>query len=417
MRLPALIALSALLLVATATRSGSAAEGYESPPAVRASQLLEPQLLRSAAHTVQERVTTNGFFHEFDIQTPYGLWKAPSRTLLKLRVQEAQGLQRAGSVNVAGEVFKAAEGKLKQLPTSTVKVLSNPFAAVKSTGGGLFRTFGNLTHAFDKRTSAQGEQSGVESALYGRELREAAVKLGLDPYSSNPKVRAFLNDLARARALGNFAAGQLTGQIPGGGSLAASAIDFYGDVASDVVDKSPSELDRQHQAELSSMGIHRYVIQRFLGNAHLSPTHRVTLVKAVQRLQGVEDRGALLEAAAEAGDEVHALMNATRALMVVEYHEKTERFTSLHAAGAIVVGRTAGGTLVVPAPLDILYWNREAAAGAQALAGLRDKLGATSLYLRLTGRMTKRAIEEFRRRGFRVAWGVPTPHESARAGK
>jgi hypothetical protein len=75
--------------------------------------------------------------------------------------------------------------------------------------------------------------------------------------------------------------------------------------------------------------------------------------------------------------------------ILARYHETVSRIAQVTAPGPIV-GRTANGTVVVPAPLDYVAWTERVARFAK-----REDLKAPERVAWLSGRLSRRAHKEF----------------------
>ena len=55
---------------------------YELPPVLRASEILEPSLLRGAHHQILEPVGTEGLLNQYTIQSDFGVFRAEGNDML-----------------------------------------------------------------------------------------------------------------------------------------------------------------------------------------------------------------------------------------------------------------------------------------------------------------------------------------------
>ena len=99
-------------------------------------------------------------------------------------------------------------------------------------------------------------------------------------------------------------------------------------------------------------------------------------------------------AIAQTQDETRLVAAAVN--MLARHHESVEPIALVTAPGPII-GRTVGGKLVVPAPVDYVAWTQRAAG----FAG-REDLKAPTRSAWLSGRMSVRAAKEFRGAGWKV---------------
>ena len=82
--------------------------------------------------------------------------------------------------------------------------------------------------------------------------------------------------------------------------------------------------------------------------------------------------------------------------MLARYHEAVTPIAQVTAPGPIL-GRTASGTLVLPAPVDYIAWLERVGAAAN-----RPDLQAPEKVLFVSGRLTPLAQKELSKRGWKI---------------
>ena len=82
--------------------------------------------------------------------------------------------------------------------------------------------------------------------------------------------------------------------------------------------------------------------------------------------------------------------------MLAKHHETIERLSEIAGQGT-VIGRTSGGAVVVPAPVDYLSWTQRISNFAH-----RSDLKAKDRSVWLTGQMSPRAKQQFAALGWTV---------------
>ena len=78
---------------------GAAAPADEPPPTFSAAQLLTPAQIKGPHHTVASAVQTEGYFHEFAIQSEFGAFDAAGRSMLAVRLREIEALAQLEEVS------------------------------------------------------------------------------------------------------------------------------------------------------------------------------------------------------------------------------------------------------------------------------------------------------------------------------
>ena len=110
-------------------------------------------------------------------------------------------------------------------------------------------------------------------------------------------------------------------------------------IRSSVLNEELGALFERNRKLLDQAGVAPALAERFLEQPLLSPTHKSAITEYVAFMEGVGNRGALVEAALDARNEVEALGKVQVARMYAYYHSE---FTPLRE---LVGGRSprAGG--------------------------------------------------------------------------
>jgi hypothetical protein len=119
-------------------------------------------------------------------------------------------------------------------------------------------------------------------------------------------------------------------------------------------------------------------------------------------MQGVGNRGAVVEAALDARDEVDALAKVQIARMYAHYHESWTPLHSLLGAGRLALALNRDGALLVALPFDILEWTAETDRVFSGLASFAERKQATGRAVLLAGVATPRAKAALEERGFEI---------------
>jgi hypothetical protein len=227
---------------------------------------------------------------------------------------------------------------------------------------------------------------------YEKERRDLAKGLQVDPYTTNVVLAKKLDDAAWVAFSGRFGIQTaISAFVPY--SMAVSAITI---VNTTVCDNPPGDLINQAQATFAATGASNASVAALMKNKQYPLSGLTALAHGVQRLQGVNGLASVVEfaAVAQTHDEVRFVAAAVN--MLARHHESVERIALVTAPGPII-GRTAGGALVVPAPVDYVAWTEPASHLAQ-----RDDLKAPTRIGWLSGQMSPRARQEFTTRGWKV---------------
>ena len=407
-------------LVPATASIAQAAENYEAAPSLPAAQLAPAALIKGANYDVADPVPIERFLARAELHSPYGTFRVSGVDMLAQRVRELRAIEELKKVQ-SSSAFGEALAKSATAPVKLVgSLVTDPGTTVENVASGVGTVLGRIGYsvksgienagdAMSKPSSppkqpteaAAGEgepPSFTDDPLgYNRARREWAKKLDVDPYTSNPVLRPLLDDAARATFAGNFAVGMAVGAVA---APLQYATDFETTVKDSVWDQPPGDLAQRNEETLKRMGVPADVGRAFLRNRWFTPTLQTALVAALDKLNGVSGRDALIRSAASVTGEVPARFLVRCVALLAIQHGETP-LAHLRMRGIVPIGEAKDRSLVVAAAVDYLYWSEEAAAFAKA----SDVAGAHRLLL-VQGRASTRATEEFRRAGWTLRTGV-----------
>ena len=393
--LPASSAAVALAMVTTL----AAQAGDEAAPRFRASALLAPDVLKGPHHTVGDAVTTEGFFHEFDITSEYGELHAVGLSQLTIRLNEVRALASLEEVSKSEVFLTSAGGAVINVGKSVGKVVTDPVDSAKGIGSGVKRFGVNLGRMTKRAVDSAGNDSkpagGNDSAAEGAAnsalgvsaaMRRWARKVGADPYTTNPVLHEALKSIGQIDAAGSIATKVV---LPVPGIVTAAA-----DVGDLVWGKDPEELRKINEQTLKTLGVPSADAAVFFANRGYTLTSQTRLAAALGRVK-VPGAAEYVAAAARASGEREALF----------FVESTELLQRLHAAEpvtavmtdsrALVAARAARAIVILP--LDYL---RSTAETRQVMAEIdsraRAELRATAIEVQTTGRVSDRLRGEMK---------------------
>lgn len=396
--------------LAGAARAEPAAEP-ESPPTRSAADVLPEALRAGPHHRVEDTVGAAYGLDRFRVTTPNGTYDVLSRRLLEIRVREIETMATVVGMDGAPEFLRSLGQSLAALPTGAVELVTHPGRSFAKVGRGLGKTWNRLGDAFRSRPRSVYEDPSAANVFQGDEKRKLAAELGLDVYSTNPRLQAFLNQIASARAGGNLSVDLASFALPVVGYVAVTTSKWRADAQRLLRDHTPIELDRINAHIWMDLGVSRARWLPFFRQRWLSPRHRTVITAAAKEMRGALNLGALAEAATTAQSEVGALMQEQQATRLAHHHATVEPLARLERVQYLVVARTKGGAHLAYVPLDLVAWDTGTAALATAL---RDAMpGAARLHV--VGRVTPRARSELEALGFEVLDRIDAQADSAPA--
>jgi hypothetical protein len=384
----------------------------EADPVFTAAALLSVAEVSGPHHTVDDRVETPGPYHVFTVRSPYGVFEAEGRSQVARRREEIAALAALDDVNKAGVFARAAGISLVKVGTGVVSTVSDPVATAKGIGAGVKRFGVNLgrrtKRAVQKATDrdgpasdrTMGEKAGsaagsAAKGLFGvnRARRQWARRLGADPYTTNPVLKAALEEVATVDAAGGIVT-SIVVPIP-------PLVSTTADVGDLVWGRDPEELRKYNEARAREIGASADGFAAFFRNFTYTLTMQTRLVTALHAVK-VPGAGDYLETAAQAEDEREALFYVESAEMLHRFHANSPVASMLTDSRA-VVARMPAGQGVALLPFD---WLRRSAA---TLAEFRDlatrakqELGTVTLHLRVSGTVTEAAARDLATLGWQT---------------
>jgi hypothetical protein len=397
--------LMAALCVATAVAAtGGQAPGDEPDPALTATALLPAAQLTGPHHTVSAAVLTPGPYHVFTITSTFGTFEAEGTSQVTTRLEEIAALARLDDVNKAGVFAKAAGRSLVKVGTGVVQAVTKPVATAKGIGSGVKRFGVNLgrrtKRTVQRATSDDGRDSDQSAAakaggmagsaaksFFGvnRARREWARRIGADPYTTNPVLREALEEVAAVDAAGSIVTSVVIPIPP--------VVSMTSDVGDLVWGRDSEELRKLNEARVRELKTSEDGFKAFFRNFTYTLTMQTRLVAALLAVN-VPGAGDYIETAAEAEDEREALYFVESAEMLQRFHANSAVASMLSDSRA-VVARMPAGQAVALLPFD---WLRRADATTTEFRQLADRarkeLGAVTLHLRVSGKVTEAAARE-----------------------
>jgi hypothetical protein len=212
--------------------------------------------------------------------------------------------------------------------------------------------------------------------------RRWARRVGADPYTTNPVLKAELERVATIDAAGGIAT-SIAIPIP-------PIIGTTADIGNLVWGTDPEELRKLNETRAREIGASSDGANGFFRNRAFTLTMQTRLVSALATVK-VPGTGDYLASAAEAADEREALFFVESVEMLQQEHETSPVASVLTDSRALVARRASGETLVV-LPLDWIRVSDTLTAEFRELARrAKDELGATTLRLRVRGTVTEAA--------------------------
>lgn len=409
---------------------------FEKPTILAASKLLPSHLIKGPYHTVSERVTSDGYFNNYRIESKFGVITVEGRQLLEIRVGEMNALAELDKLSsssiFADAAYKAGKGIVLapvKLVEKTAKTLSDPeklgdtLAAVPEGAERLFSwayrqgksavnavgdafssdSSKNSKSDSSKKSSSvstsetldQGAKLGLKYLGYTKREREWFRKLHVNPYTSNEQLRS---EIVRVAGI-ETAVGTAFRFVPGLGLLGELATfnTWYERAEKLALYEDPDAIGKKNQQELAHLGVPEEVSKEFLSNQAYTPWSRRFISASLTAIgPKVPGHTEFIKAACAATNEPSTLyfVSVAEALEKLNSTTPIKRIiASLYLPAAV----TTSNQLLIPLPVDYLFWTHEVAGIFQDFKKRIEKEARiTSAQMNITGQaspLARRKLE------------------------
>jgi len=381
----------------------------ESAPTVHSSALLPKEVLNGEGYTIDPEVPTYGFMGIFRLHTAYGDYKCVGREMLFVRLSELRALVALEKVSRNKAFLDAAKEAAEEPVKSAVKIARNPVGNVARAPVGvakLFRdVFGGALDAGKGLTnlakphrddSPKPPPSREDPLGYNQARNEWAVRLGVDPYTTNRELALKLNHLAMISFGTNKVAGAGVGFGMGAMGPIASWLSWLPDIDEHLLTAPPSDVREANSKRLSKLGVAKRDMEPLLNNPWFTPTLEIRFVSDLARLEGVRNLASATQLAGVAGSEEQARFLCGSLELLDQYQKTVGPLRDLRTYQGIPSAISDQGALIVATPVDLLSWTKT----TDHFASQRDPNKSAILYV--NGPVTQRAQEGLAARGWRV---------------
>jgi hypothetical protein len=382
------------------------AAGYESPPVLRASDLLPPEVVSGPHHRVREEVGTDGFFRIYHVESDFGRFDVAGDIALRMRVQELRALAALAALRRESDWRVARDVAEADALVASARLVSEPCDSVE---GVPEETWREVMRVADLAPDGRGTDEGrLRAQVLDFEVRKRrlARRLGVDPFSDERAVQRALNGAGWVISAGGYALERVPALLETSVAPVPEDLLPAERLAELYAFDSPEDLRRHNRIELAVMGVPSETIEAFLEHPAYSPRTQTGVVEALLALEPAKDRGAYLDAALQARNHGDAWLYMFGGLILRHYHLEVapvERLVQISERATVAV--TRDGKLVLPGQVDYVLWSRPVDRIARAFAEARVP-GVRGRELWLTGSASPLARRELEARGITVVEGV-----------
>src|SRR5687768_8987005 len=158
------VCMTVLLVMLTIGAGEICAAEYEMPGEHKASEILPPEILKGPHYRVREAVPTDGYMHQFTVDSDFGVFEVTGDMALRKLVREIYAIAALQQIK-GTDAFAAAVKDAATAPVALGKnLITNPVDTITGVPKGVFRLFSNIgTSATSARDPS--EDSRLETAL------------------------------------------------------------------------------------------------------------------------------------------------------------------------------------------------------------------------------------------------------------
>ena len=396
----------AISQIEPSTTPDVATDDFESLPELKASEILQDAYLVGPHHKVREEVPTSSGANRYSIDSEFGIFEAEGNEMLIRRVAEINAIAKLKEISRT-DAFKDALGKAAKSRLNAAKnLVTDPVNTVKSMPKGIMK-FMNRAGESIKGIGKKGDSDDPDGSKakgvigYTDAKRKEAIKLGVDPYSSNSVLQEQLDEIAWASYAGNAAFSIGTMPIGGAAGLALTTTGVSETLQDVLREKSPADLKVMNRKSLVAMGATEQEANRLLENNAFSPTTQTAFVLNLKSLSGVTNRRAFIKAAGQTStSEPDAIFCVQTAGLMSKLHKGELPLERIVMLGDFPIGIAKDKSVVVALQWDYAAWTPLAQRFADQVRQQGDP-SATHL-VAITGVVSPRLRQELEARAFRV---------------
>lgn len=401
--------ISALVTVASlAVRFAGGAELYETPVNQMATDVVPRGAVTGPHYKIRKTVVFDGYMHQYTVDSDYGVFEVTGDGALRKVLREIQAIT---ALRETKNTSAYADGlkKAATAPFSLAKnLIQHPVDTVTGLPKGAYQVIESSAVGATSSTDPS-EDSRIKQVLkFSSWKRDAAAKLGVDPYSSNKVLQKELNSVAWASTLGDWTVSLAT--LPAGGTAVTvmSNMRLADSVKNAIKEEPPARLRIINDEKLQAMGVPEGLRKRFLDHPHFTPTDDTVLVEALAGLGAARGRDDLLEAALAADDEVLATFYVNLAQMLRGYHDTVSPIREIRAVNRrLMVAQADNGSAVIAMPVDYLTWTQRVDQLSHTVrTTFKPPSGRFELWV--AGTTSPQTQQELQKRGFTLSERVGT---------
>ncbi len=384
----------------------STKSAFEPKPVLNASEILRPEYRKGFNFTVRDQVPTNAGWNYFTIDSDYGVFEASGNMMLMRRVSEIAAIGAMRSMSENKEFMNAVEKSAKVPLNAAQSVLNDPVNTISSVPKGIFgflsQTGQSVSDTLGGRKTPDAEGNAVENISgFSKVKRDLAIRLGVDPYSSNETFQKELTKAAWPIFLGNITVQAGMSCVAGPAGKALSAFNMTGEMENSLRELNPTQLRMKNLASLAAMGISKEDSNAFLDNLKILPSSQTVIVNSLMQLGNIPGRNDFIHEVSGSDSELMSFSYQYTAEMMAKL-SSTSPLTAITHTVHLTVCQNKDGTLLIPIEWDYAEWSPSLEAFVPAVKELKMPTPATGNSLVITGVVSPTTARELAARNMTV---------------
>src|SRR6266404_5442828 len=242
---------------------------FEELPVLNASEILRPEFLAGPHHKVREPVPTYFGANQFTIDSDFGVFEANGNEMLVRRINEINAIAQLTDVSRTDEYKNALVAAAKSPVAAAKNMVNDPVNTIANVPKGIMKFMsraGESVKNIGKKTESSAAEGSKMQQLIGFSdaKRKVAIKLGVDPYSTNTVLQHELDGIAWASFAGGATFSLATLPIGGGAGAALTVTNVTSSFDEMLREKSPTDLKIINRTTLLGLGAREKDTERFL---------------------------------------------------------------------------------------------------------------------------------------------------------
>ena len=302
--------------------------------------MLPKETLQGSNYQIAESVQVKEYQYVFTIKSDFGEITANGRHMLDLRLRELKSIEAAQKLAKDPHFVNGILSPLKDTEKGLELIINEPFESLERAPKGLNLMANQYIDPADRRAGSP-------------DRRRIATKLDCDPETNNPVLKKLLDKMTLEMFTGSLITQAAMSYVPGLSIPSTTA-----KMKELIVNSPPSVINKQIERELEIAGVEKSIRSRFRYSTVFTTVQRLQLMRQFRALRGVQNRGVLIEIAANAHNEAEALSAIYKGKMLADIQQRQRiwmlKFTELFPL--VVLGN---GTNVLVCPYDYVTNTRE----------------------------------------------------------